>query len=477
MEVNFWERASFWLLFLYFIGKTLYLALNIRRGVFPDETSWFGMAQVFSRALWLPVDSPESYPLGLVTHIPNLYFLLMGKLLTLNLFGVDDLIFLRLANVCLGGLTILFAWRLICMLIPGTPGRLLALVMFTNTMMFTFMFGAVNYDNLSSLLAVLALYFFVVWRRHRQVGDFLWFAMFVLAGTLTKNVFLPFAVGLLIVLLGLERNNILAFFRSPSLGPGAMGRSDWFKLLVVLLLLGANVNLYLGNKLRYGQILPNMDQVLSIDDCLQNRLYTRGYVVREFRQGRLSLLEAQRLALQIRAPGDRADAMQMLLEVRREKAGASGPRMGRLAYIPQWFSLISARLYGVAAHLGLYKPPGWLWGYYAVFLVTTLMLAYRLFRDGPGPFAWLLFVFLFYVTILMQVVNYGGYWSSGMMGLALTGRYLFPVLLPFYLLIAYGLTGRHSTWWQQVAAGAVAIFFVAGDLPWFLANATSVWYF
>jgi len=474
-EVRRWENSFFWLLLGYFLAKAVYFALSIRRHVFPDEASWFGIVRVFSRSYLLPADSPESYPLGLVSHIPNLYFLVMGKLLTLNFFGLDDLIFMRLINVGLGGLSVYFGWRLICLLLPNAGGRLLALVMLTNTMMFSFMFGAVNYDNLSTLLAVLALYTFVLWQQRRKVGTILWLLLILLAGTITKNVFLPFAFGLFLVLL-------LTLIRDKSSLPGfreavrLLTPWDYGKLLVVLLLLAANINLYLGNKIHYGRLLPAMDQVLSVDDSMQNRLYARGYVVREFKGGRLSLLAAQRMALQIRAPGDRADAMLMLRKASQEKKSKNTARVGRLAYLPEWGSLMSARLYGVAAHLALYKSSAWLWGYYGIFLLGSAMLGYRFFRDGFAGLGGMLFVFSFYTIILMQVVNYGGYGGSGLMGLALTGRYIFPVILPFYLLLGHGLMAKMPPWWQWGLGGAVSGFFIYSEFPWFIQNAAANWY-
>jgi len=162
------ERRAFYLCLGYFAVKAVYFALNIHAQVFPDEASWFGIIEVFSCSYLPPADSPESYPLALITHIPNLYFFLMGKMLALNPFPGSDLVFMRLVNVLLGLASVFFAWRLVRLLLPGSGARLLFLVMLTNTLMFTFMAGAVNYDNLSTLFAVLSLYYFILFYSSRN---------------------------------------------------------------------------------------------------------------------------------------------------------------------------------------------------------------------------------------------------------------------------------------------------------------------
>jgi hypothetical protein len=153
------EAIAFWLPFAYFGVKTVYFALRIGERIFPDEASWFGMVQVFSRSWWLPADSPESYHLGLISHSPNLYFFLMGKLLSFNVLPIHDLIYLRLINVVFSLLTVIVAWRLAKVLSMGLAARALFFVMLTNTVMFTFIAGAVTYDNLATLLAGLALFY------------------------------------------------------------------------------------------------------------------------------------------------------------------------------------------------------------------------------------------------------------------------------------------------------------------------------
>lgn len=462
----------------YFGAKIVFFAANIRERLFPDEASWFGMAEVFSRSILPPVDSIESYHLGLITHIPNLYFILMGNVLALNAFPSLDLYFLRGVNGLLGLMTIYVAWKLIVLLTKSRSVRLLFMVMLTNTIMFTFMFAAVNYDNLSTFLAVSALHRFIVFGLRHRVRDLLLFLIFIFAGILTKNVFIPYACALLLSLIVREGINLR---RSRSMhidweGGATLSRNSLFVVMSVLAVFA--LKLYVGNLSQYGKLIPDIGQVLSVEQCLHNRLFARNYAANQFKYGRLTLVDAQRLALQIRDPGDRAFSWSLIEKARQEKKEAKKVRMGRLEYSVEWVKYVFTRTYGVAAHKLLTRDDRSLFPYYLVFAGAGIMLLIRLrwwaMRGFAGDLLW---VAVFYALVLMQVVNYGNYLVSGVVGLALTGRYLFPVIVPIYALVSYVLMSKMPKWWQWSVGLLVGGVFIYGEFPWFLQNVTPDWYF
>lgn len=475
------QRAELWLfvaILLYFAGKAIFLALRIGENIFPDEESWFGLSQLFATTFLLPVDSPLSYKFGLIAHSPNLYFWLMGRALSLNCFPISDLVFLRLVNVCFGVVTVGFGWRLARLLLRGLACRLLFFLLLTNTMMFTFLNAAVSYDNLTNLCAVLALYYLLVFFRARTAVALLRAAVFLFLGSLVKLAFLPYALALLLVTVVHERNSGSVFF---------LGLRNFFQnlrgttallALLVFLLAGANLSLYGGNYLRYRQLVPTMEKVLPLEACLKNRIVTRNYVVANFKNGKFSLLDAQRLALRIRNPGDRQDALFMLQQAGLEKAGQTPPRLGVFAYSRQWVATMLARTYGVAGHLVMVRE-GWsLAPYYVIFALAGLLAVVKFRPSALGGVApYLLGVVGFYAGILFGLVGYQNYTSIGLVGVALTGRYLFPVLVPFYLLLSYYLLDRMPRWWQWGMGGLVAVFFVLAEFPWFLQHVTPEWYF
>ena len=91
----FQENAANFLIFMafgYFLFRLFFFALHISHYVPPDETTRFAICQVFSKTSFLPQNSEETYSLGLVTHIPYLYYFIMGKCLKLNFFPVSDLV-------------------------------------------------------------------------------------------------------------------------------------------------------------------------------------------------------------------------------------------------------------------------------------------------------------------------------------------------------------------------------------------------
>lgn len=473
-----WEKISFWILWAYFGFKSFYFAVRIRERVFPDEASWFGMIEVFSRSVLTPVDSPESYPLGLITHIPKLYFFLMGKFLTLNVSGVDDLIFLRATNVLLGLLTVFFSWKLASLLSSSSAVRLLFIVMLTNTMMYTFMFGAVSYDNLTNLLAVVSLYYLISFIKNRWANHLLLFFLSLLAGLLTKITFFPYAFALFVALVFLERKNLSnllfwlrKFVSSPS-------KEDFVLVLACIVLFGAVVNLYAVNKVRYGGLQVTMENVLPIEACLNYRLFAKAYAVNQFKAGAMSELEAQRLVLQIRDPGDRVNAWKELDKAKIEKDDKKKNRLGRMQYTVEWVQYIFHRTYGIAAHLIMSKSGKQIYPYYIIFAVGITLFLSRLRSNLDRETGVLIFVTTFYLILLSQIIGYNlNYLSSGFVGLALTGRYIFPILAPLYLLLTKSFMERMPEWWQWGTGLAVAGVFIWCEFPWFMRNAAWNWYF
>jgi len=473
------EKAAAAALLMYFAAKAVFFALRIRERVFPDEATWVGVIRVYSRSWLPPGDSPATFSLGLVTHVPNLYFVIMGKLLALNPWPAYDLPYLRLLNALLGLATLWASWGLIRQLKTSPAVRLVFLVLMSNTMMFTFMAGAVSYDNLSTLLAVVALCLLNRFFKTRRLRVFLCFGVALCAGTLAKIVLLPYAAILLAVLLAREGGRAFAPGRRFFHGRGLDDPVNRLFFALLVLLAAWNVKLYGGNFIEFGRLVPEMQQVLPVESCLKFRLFARNYAVSQYRAGNLSLLDAQRLALQIRDPGDRDFALKMLSTAQREKStGQKTARLGRRRYAGEWVQFMAARLYGVAAHLSLYKSDIWLYPVYALFALGMLMYIVRLGADslalaGVGGF---FLTAVSYALILMQVVNYKSYIASGFVGLALSGRYLFPVLAPLYAWLSYSLLHNLPRWWQWLMGVAVAGFFLYAEFPWFLSNAGPEWF-
>jgi hypothetical protein len=464
---------------LYFAAKAFYFAFSIGENIFPDEVSWFGIAEIFSRSLLPPADSSDSYQFGIITRVPTLYFYLMGKALNLNIFPVSNLVFLRTFNVCISILTIWYGWKLIRLLAVEAAVRLLFIALITNTMMFTFVSASVSYDNLTNCFAVLALYYLFSFFQFRLPFNFLLFVLFACMGMLTKITFLPFAFTLLIVLLVHERKNFI-FLRSAAVSFLSPFRwKNYLLLILCFFFVASNVNLYLGNIVKYGKLRPGIDKVIGLEQAMQYRLFARGYIVRLFRDGKITYLEAQNMSYNyIKHPGDRGDALAMLGKTAQEKASKKITRIDRVRYTFAWTDLMMTRTFGITGHRVMNKSRSGMLLYFTLLLIVLILLFRRIkASDLQGTGIYLLFIAGFYILLLMQHVNYNNYLNYGAIGLALQGRYTFPVIAPIYALAAFYLAGFGPTWWKWGIFLAVTGIFVYGEFPWFLQNVSPDWFF
>lgn len=472
------ELAAVAAFLLYFAAKAFYFAFSIGENIFPDEISWFGIAEVFSRSFLPPADSPESYQFGLVTRVPNLYFYLMGKVLSLNILPISNLFFLRGVNVCISILTVWFGWKLIRLLVSETAVRLLFVAMLTNTMMFTFVSASVSYDNLNNCLAVLALYYLFSFFQSRLPYNFLLFVLFASMGMLTKITFLPYAFTLLAAFLFHERKN----FRSlPSTTVSLFSPFRWKNYLLLILCLffmTADVNLYLGNLVKYGKLQPSMDKVIGMEQAMQHRTFARNHIANLFRDGKISYSEAQKMSFKhIRHLGDRQGTLILLEQAAQEKVWKKKPRINRFRYAFIWTDLMLGKIFGIMGHKSMEKRGIDLSPYFLLLLAAGILLIRRMkASDLQGTSIYLLFIAGFYTLILMQQVNYKTYLDYGVIVLALQGRYIFPVLAPIYALITYYLVDFTSKRWQWGIFLTVTAIFIYGEFPWFLQNVSPDWF-
>lgn len=474
-----YERLAAIALTLYFAAKLIYFATHIGENIAPDEITWFGISKLFATSWLVPADSPASYQFGVVSRLPYLYFVLMGKLLAGNIFGLSDLVFLRLMNVCLGLVTVVTGYRMVCLLSQNVVVRLVFLVAATNTLMFTFLFAAVNYDNLTNCLAVLALHQAVAFFRNRHATSLLGSLLCLLLGCLTKLAFLPFAALLTVILLAHEWRNLrqlgagIQHFFSP------LRPTNLLLAALCLFTFGLNCELYGGNLIHYGRINPSLEQVAGLEAAMQYRIFARDYIVQQFKEGKATYAQAMRMTWQIKHDGDRGGAVYLLQQAAREKGEKNPYRMSRLRYAPAWFELMSSKIFGIMGHQSMEKQRPELLPYYLILVIALGMCLFTFNRtDLGGLTPYLVALSLAYALIIMLLVNYRTYSHSGVIVLALQGRYLFPVIIPMMLLVAEYGTGRWPHRWQQGLSGVLlATICMANEFPWFLHHAGPEWFF
>ena len=298
-----------------------------------------------------------------------------------------------------------------------------------------------------------------------------------MAGSLTKVTFLPLILVLSILLFMYEWHNLTSFiggvryyFRTSPCGAGLV-------LIVFLVAFGLNLQLYAGNYLRYGTLNPSMPTVLSPEKAMNYRLDARGMIFNQYKEGKISYMDALILTGEIKHPGDKADTFFLLMNYENLKRN---PQLwlGPLQYIKVWYINMVSSVFGIKAHLIMDKGLRYLIPLYAVMLVSLLGF---IFRWRPGESGWmplsLAATAFFYAGYIMYKINYDTYLNYGAPGLTLYGRYLFPVLAPCCVLMChYLLLLFHNRYIRQSLALSTALLFISYDFPWFVIHATPEWY-
>jgi len=460
----------------YFLFRLLLYATQISHYVPPDELTHFGVCKAYSEALLFPQNSEKTYRLGLVTNIPYLYYFLMGKLLYLNFSLMDDLIYLRFINCLLSTATVILAYRWMRLVTSDSLCHVMMVVLLTNTPMFTFIGASVSYDNLTNLFAAAALYYLHLSYEQSNHRNLFLFLISSFGGCLTKLIFIPFAV-VLFVLAGmavrkgrLRMSFSMRSFRSVRWGELGMGA-------VAALLLILNMSLYLKNAVSYGTIYPRADQILTVEQAMKNRIYASEMIPLWYERGEITWDEALRKLGEIDHPSDRTNTLYALELARLYREGKVR-QVDRVEYMLSWLHMMIQRTFGIMAHFGMSKPSFHWYIYETVFLIGMLLfLRYWVPGESLGRLGDCVILFTCYSLVLSQVIGYSFYLSTHGRGSGVQGRYFFPVIVPFYGVLVYYLLRPAGRSVRIVTLCGLSAFFIWGDLPFFLMNASKKWFF
>jgi len=493
------QRRFAWIIFIfmaYFAARLIYFAVTTSPYVPADEVTMLGKSVVFSKYLLLPENTPQSYQYGLVTNIPWLYFWLMGKLLHLNVFGLSSVLFLRLANIPFAFGTIYGVWKLLKLFTDDRLTQVLLVVAMTNTLMFSFLSSNVSYDNLTNLLAALAIYHLFAFFINRSGTNLATSILCLMAGCLTKATFIPIALIIFILLIARESRNI-AFLPSAlanySRTPGKVLLS-----VLILVCLALNIQLYGVNLMRYKVAEPRMEQVVSLENAMQYRLTARNYIFEQFKERRISIEQAWDMASRIPHTGDRLDTIGLVNNYAMLQQTGFKP-MGLLTYSGFWFFETMSSFFGIKSHMSVPNegfgllalvvsglgdlPDVSSLGFSCLALSMLILISAIAFfmRWRPWDMQWLptylVIIAVSYGLLLMYKINYQSYLNSREVGLTVAGRYLFPVIGPIYVLSSLYLMrlfkGRNLRLALALLATIVLVF---SDFPYFMMHVTPGWY-
>ena len=191
-------------------------------------------------------------------------------------------------------------------------------------------------------------------------------------------------------------------------------------------------------------------------------------VMRLYRSGRIGFDEASRKANAIPDPPSQRDALILIRRyAAREAKGVEFSPLSRLKYTHEWSLRMVDGSFGYLGHRVVHRTHTDLVRYFLVLLGAVLGFAWR-WRpaDRLGTDAFVLVAG--YALFLMQVVNYTDYLVWEEIYTSVQGRYLFPVIVPLYGLIARSLLVGWPVALQVLVFLVTAAWMLWADLFFYL---------
>jgi len=432
-----WEWYAFGVVLIVFFIQAWYFASNINLGVSPDELHHLGLIRAFSGTWLVPSNSSSTFAYGAIESRPWLYYWIMGRLSFLNFDLINEIVWLRFINISFSVGTVFFTFLTAKELLKDKLAQLTVLVMLSNTLMFVFLSGSINYDNLANLCAIVVVYLLIRFIRKHEFKYLVWYLIAVLFSTMIKNALWPF-VFITAVIISRYIWNYRKEITKDSIQFIKQIRVRELSLLSAIVVLGVvNVYYFGNNVIRYRSINPSCNTVLSHEQCMNYAVYNRN------------------------------DGFRDTLVDRKEVSFYS--------YFTNWIKLIPPRVYGIMGHKNMLKTRDQLLPYYAIFAVSVLLFIRR-YKTKDSITNILSIIILFYTSFLLVVFNYLLVYKKYLVtALAVQGRYLFPVLGLIYILMCMYLFKIKNNIWRICISISIFLLFVSGGASFFQKNVTAKW--
>jgi hypothetical protein len=318
--------------------------------------------------------------------------------------------------------------------------HILVMFMLANTLMFVFLSSSVGYDPLVLLFSFLSIILVLKLLKRNSLILLIILIISLLAGMLTKISFLPIVLvigGFTIIHLFKEKKGYLKEIRD------FLKRKEQLKYLIPLLVimcffLFLSLNLYLSNIIKHKSFTPSCTQVMTEEDCMKSGEFSSYSEIHE------------------NAP----------------------PREERIEpywYVPHWVHLMTDRTYGIFGHKTMMLSYNQFASYFTLLILGSILFI-RKFDIKNNKQIFLVVLSLSYISILMFYTNYQGYLSYGLLHAAVQGRYIFPVIVPIYILIVYGLLSFKNKYIRAIIFWVVLFIYLYGNIPFFIKNFTEDWF-
>jgi len=423
------------IILLIFLSFSVYMALNLKPGIIPDEPAHFAFSRHFSSTWGLPPDNADTFNLGIyIEQNPFLYYWINGRII--NLIDLikpgatewQTLVTLRIINVIFATGTVLICFLLSKELIKHPWWQLIPVFLLTNTLMFVFLAAGVNYDNLANLLTMAGLLFFtqVFTREDFFINSSIWM-IYISLGTLVKYTILPLALAMGIAWL------IYIFIHRKEVFPVHFyGVKTLLLLLMLFTLFTGNFLIYGINLIRYEGLLPECEEILLESQCA------------------LSPLE-QRYQ-------EKAIKPKMTIRESIEK-GYPNP----FSYaVNTWVHNMLLRTFGMIGHQSYF--PLELVRYYKILFYSAVLMGLFFLKPKSALTYSLVGISIFYALVLLYS-NYNNELLYGFIHIGFQGRYIFPVIGPIFVLFTL-ITKNIPVRLLRVAflGFTLGLFFIGGPI-------------
>jgi hypothetical protein len=436
-------------LLVIFSAYSVFLALNLKSGIVPDESYRFEISQYFSNTWGIPDNVPAAIAHGDDLHRnPFLGYWLFGR--ALNIFQLvapsaderQQLVFLRIVNSIFSLGTVLFTYLISKEAIRNKWWQLLPVFLLTNTLMFVFLSGGVNYDNPTNLACAAGIFFLArVFNKKDFISNSLGWMISISLGSLIKYAVLPLALAMGVAWLIFFIKNRKHIEFKPIKGVKTIGL-----IALLALLIAFNLGLYGVNLIKFQSLTPSCRDTFPSEVCEASTFGVR--------HQQLSLPE--KLTFREALRQGNPDPIRYVFDV--------------------WIREMLKRTFGIMGHLDYFPI---IIAYYHIALYWIILLGFRYIKKPSFKIASLLGIFIFYALVLLNM-NYNSELVYGFYKfVALQGRYIFPVISIAFVIYAYILTKVTNKAVRLITLFATVLLFLYGGpirFIWYFNSVFSDWF-
>lgn len=441
--VNFLSSKTFvYIIIGWFVFQAGFVAVTTSHSIPPDETAHLAQIAVYANDGWDPfiTQQPGTYYLGALERTPNyLYHYVMSfpyRVIPNNWSPDAYVVTLRLVNIAFTAAGLVVFMRTLALLTKRKIVQNLTLFMMGNTLMFVFLSGALNYDNMFFFATSVAFYYLIKLLQKFSLLDLLKLSTAVAFALLVKFTFVPLAIMFAVALVVRYMRELPKVLDISKKEVTKQKKPLIIMSVVFLMFFGFFLERYAVNFVRYGSYRPKCEKVLTYEQCMRSALYRRNDTFRD------------------KKPQNKIPEPE---------------------FVAKWMVRTHETVFGVMGHKLLNPSPVIRYGSMAIFGLM-LIAVIRFVSKKDTLIIYLLTMSIVYVGVLI-FHNHALFERSGIFGMALQGRYVFPILGILFFVGNYyvdRMLSKKQVLYVVYAAFVMVVFFV-GSLPTFIAGPDSSW--